>query len=187
MKKSKFSVETLAAIGVMAALVFITTKFFAIPIPVGVGGKTQIHLGNSMCVLAGLLFGGVPGGLAAGIGTAIVDLLDPLWAPEFWVSFINKFIMGFVAGTIATLGGTRTTSKNIIAAICGAFSYVLLYIGKSYLQQVALGSTKEAIVTVLTTKAITSCINAVVAIIVSVALYHLIAPALKKANLFQKK
>lgn len=77
MKKSKFSVETLAAIGVMAALVFITTKFFAIPIPVGVGGKTQIHLGNSMCVLAGLLFGGVPGGLAAGIGTAIVDLLIP--------------------------------------------------------------------------------------------------------------
>ena len=133
------------------------------------------------------MFGGVPGGLAAGIGTAIVDLLDPLWAPEFWVSFINKFIMGFVAGTIATLGGTRTTSKNIIAAICSAFSYVLLYIGKSYLQQVALGSTKEAIVTVLTTKAITSCINAVVAIIVSVALYHLIAPALKKANLFQKK
>lgn len=95
--------------------------------------------------------------------------------------------MGFVAGTIATLGGTRTTSKTLLLLSAVHSLMFLLYIGKSYLQQVALGSTKEAIVTVLTTKAITSCINAVVAIIVSVALYHLIAPALKKANLFQKK
>ncbi len=187
MKKNKMSVQMLAAIGVMSALVFITTKFLRIPIPVGVGGKTQVHLGNSMCILAGLLFGGIPGGLAAGIGTAIVDLMDPLWAPEFWISFINKFIMGFLAGSIANLGKDRTLGKNITAAIVGALSYVVLYLGKSYLQQVALGSAPEAIKAVLLTKGITSCINAVIAVVVSVLLYHMIAPALKRRNLFTRE
>lgn len=184
MKKNKLSVQMLAAIGVMSALVFITTKFLRIPIPVGVGGKTQIHLGNSMCLLAGLLFGGVPGGLAAGIGTAIVDLMDPLWAPEFWISFINKFIMGFLAGTIATMGKERKLSKNIVAAIVGALSYVVLYLAKSYIQQKALGSAAEAIKAVLITKGITSMINAVIAVLISVLLYHMIAPVMKRQNLF---
>ena len=106
MKKQKFDSKTIAAIGVMAALVFITTKFMRIPIPVG-AGKTQIHVGNSMCILAGLLFGPVPGGLAAGIGTALVDLMDPRWAPEFWVSFINKFVMGFTVGAIARMNSYK--------------------------------------------------------------------------------
>ncbi|MEG1782136.1 MAG: ECF transporter S component, partial [Oscillospiraceae bacterium] len=100
MKKTKFDTKTLAAIGVMSALVFVATKFFSIPIPIG-GGKTALQLGNVMCVLSGLLFGGLPGGLAAGIGSMIVDLTDPIWAPEFWITFIMKFAMGFAAGAIS--------------------------------------------------------------------------------------
>ena len=185
MKQKKMTTEIMVGIGIMAALVFVTTKFFRIPIPVGVGGKTQVHLGNSMCILAGLLFGGLPGGLAAGVGTALVDLMDPLWAPEFWISFINKFVMGFVAGVIANMGKTRTTGKDIVAAILGALSYMALYLFKSYVQSAALGNPTATIITQLTTKAITSSINAVIAVIVSVTLYKLIAPALKKANLFK--
>ena len=185
MKKQKFNTTTLAAIGVMAALVFITTKFLRIPIPIGIGGKTQLHLGNSMCILAGLLFGGVPGGLAAGIGTAIVDLTDPRWAPEFWISFINKFAMGFAAGTIAHMG-KKSLSKDIVAATVGSFTYVALYIFKSYIQQIMLGSAPEAIKGVLITKFMTSLTNAILAIVISVVLYRLLDPALKKANLFQK-
>lgn len=169
----------------MAALVFITTKFLRIPIPMGIGGKTQIHLGNSMCILAGLLFGGVPGGLAAGIGTAIVDLTDPRWAPEFWVSFINKFAMGFAAGTIAHMG-KKSLPRDIVAATVGAFTYVALYVFKSYIQQLMLGSASEAIKGVLVTKFMTSVTNAIIAIVISVILYKLLDPALKKANLFQK-
>ena len=95
--------------------------------------------------------------------------------------------MGCVCGVVANLGKNRTTGKNIVAAILGALSYYVLYLGKSYLQQVALGSAPDAIKTVLMTKAITSFINAVIAVLVSVALYTLIAPALKRANLFQKE
>lgn len=184
MKKQKMTTETMAAIGIMAALVFITTKFFSIPIPVG-GGKTRLHVGNSMCVLSGLLFGAVPGGLAAGIGTALVDLMDPAWAPEFWISFINKFAMGFVVGAVARLGKDRTLVKDILASILGAGTYVLLYIFKSFVQQKMLGSAPEAIKAVLITKGTTSAVNAVIAVVLAVVLYKAIAPALKKAHLFK--
>lgn len=184
MKKQKFNSQAIAAIGVMAALVFITTKFMRIPIPVG-AGKTQIHVGNSMCILSGLLFGAVPGGLAAGIGTALVDLMDPRWAPEFWISFINKFVMGFTVGTIAHMGKTRSTAKDFVASVSGAMAYVALYLLKSYLQQVALGSTAEATMAVLITKGTTSGINAIIAVVVAVTLYKAIYPTLKRANIFR--
>ena len=132
MKKTKFDTKTLAAIGVMAALVFVTTKFFSIPIPIG-GGKTALQLGNVMCVLSGLLFGGLPGGLAAGIGSMIVDLTDPVWAPEFWITFITKFCMGFAAGAIAH-SGKPSMARNIVAAVSGALLYVALYLSKTYRQ-----------------------------------------------------
>ena len=112
MKKNK--VRELAFIGVMAALVFVTTNFLSIKIPVG-AGMTQIHMGNVMCILSGLLFGPVAGGLASGIGSMFVDLLNPAWAPEFWITFIMKFVMGFVAGLISHLG-KQSHIKNIIAA-----------------------------------------------------------------------
>ena len=137
-----------------------------------------------MCILAGLLFGPVPGGLAAGIGTALVDLMDPRWAPEFWVSFINKFVMGFTVGAIARIGKERTLTKDIIASISGAAAYVALYLFKSYVQQALLGSTVEATIAVLITKGTTSAINAVIAVVVAVALYKVMAPALKRANIF---
>ncbi len=184
MKKQRFNSQAIAAIGVMAALVFITTKFLRIPIPVG-AGKTQIHVGNSMCLLSGLLFGPVTGGLAAGIGTALVDLMDPRWAPEFWISFINKFVMGFTVGAIATMGKERNTTRDFIASVAGAAAYVCLYLFKSYVQQMILGSTKEATIAVLITKGTTSGINAIIAVVVAVALYKAIAPVLKKAGIFK--
>ena len=184
MKKTKFNSRTLAIIGLMSAVTFVVTKFISIPIPVAIGGKTRIHLGNSICVLSGLLFGGLPGGLAAGIGSALVDLTDPRWAPEFYITFINKFAMGFIAGAIAHMG-KRSLGKDIVAATAGAFTYVALYLLKSYIGQVILGSAPEAIKGVLMTKAATSATNAVMAIVISVVLFKVIEPALKKARLFQ--
>ena len=110
MKKNK--VRQFAFIGVMAALVFVTTNFLSIKIPVG-AGQTQIHMGNVMCILSGLLFGPVSGGLASGIGSMLVDLMNPAWAPEFWITFINKFVMGFVAGLISHMG-KQSKVKNVV-------------------------------------------------------------------------
>ena len=76
-QQKKFSTYDLVIVGVMAALVFAATFFLKIgPIPTPVG-PTQIKLANALCLLAGMLFGGVRGGLAAGIGSALFDLSNP--------------------------------------------------------------------------------------------------------------
>ncbi len=183
--KKKLDTRQFAFIGVMAALVFVTTKFMSIPIPVG-AGKTSIHLGNVMCILSGLLFGPVSGGLAAGIGSMIVDLTDPMWAPEFWVTFIMKFVMGFVAGFVAHTGGKPTKVKISIAAVLGAVSYVICYLSKNYIQEyILMKQPLETVMALLVTKGITSMTNALIAMIVSVILYNMLMPALKRANLIR--
>ena len=184
MKKNK--VREFAFIGVMAALVFVTTNFLSIKIPVG-AGQTQIHMGNVMCILSGLLFGPVSGGLASGIGSMFVDLMNPAWAPEFWITFINKFVMGFVAGLISHMG-KQTKVKNIIAAICGAVSYVICYLTKNYIQEaILMKQPMETVKAILLTKAATSFTNAMIAMVVSVILFNLLQPALKRAHLLQDK
>ncbi|MBQ3588471.1 MAG: ECF transporter S component [Oscillospiraceae bacterium] len=183
MKNNK--TRNFAFIGVMAALVFVTTKFMSIPIPVG-AGKTSLHLGNVMCILSGLLFGPVNGGLAAGIGSMIVDLTDPLWAPEFWVTFIMKFVMGFVAGLVSHLG-KQTKFKTTAAAVLGAVSYVFCYLSKNYIQEAILMKQPwETVSALLVTKGITSLTNALIAMVVSVLLFNMLQPALKRANILKE-
>ena len=63
-------------IGLMAALSYIAFTFMQIKIPTP-AGMTSFHLGNTFCVLAALLLGGLPGGAAGAIGMGIGDLLDP--------------------------------------------------------------------------------------------------------------
>lgn len=182
MKKNK--VREFAFIGVMAALVFVTTNFLSIKIPVG-AGQTQIHMGNVMCILSGLLFGPVAGGLASGIGSMLVDLMNPAWAPEFWITFIMKFVMGFMAGLISHLG-KRSKVKNIVAAVVGAVSYVACYLTKNYIQEaIIMKQPMETVTAILLTKAGASLTNALIAMTVSVILYNLLQPALKRAHLLQ--
>ena len=185
--KRKFSTLHLAIIGLMAALVFVATNFrIDIPTPLG---KTMLHLGNVMCLLSGLLFGGVTGGLAAGFGSAMFDLFDPTFAPEFWITFIMKFAMGFIAGYIAHGNGRNGEDKkfNIIAAITGAVTYVILYIGKTFIMSYFILSKEFSVVVAATiTKGTTSLINAIIAVIASLVIVLAIRPALKSAGLFKK-
>ncbi|MDD4779893.1 MAG: ECF transporter S component [Tissierellia bacterium] len=186
-EKGKLSIYKLAVIGLMSAMVFVATNFrIEIPTPLG---KTMLHLGNVMCLLTGLLFGGTIGGLAAGFGSAIFDLFDPTFAPEFWITFIMKFAMGFIAGYISHLFNYNGENKkiNIIAAICGSATYVLLYISKTIiLQYVILESKWEAVVAVAGTKFIVSSVNGIIAVIASLLLTMSIRPALKSAGIFGK-
>ena len=97
-QRGTFSIQRLALVGMMAAMVFALT-YVGIDIPTGLG-KTKIHFGNIMCLLSAFLLGPVGGGLAAGVGSALFDLMDPMWAPECWITFLNKFVMAFVAGGV---------------------------------------------------------------------------------------
>lgn len=185
-QKTNQKIQRMAVVGMLAALVFVFT-YIGIDIPSPLG-KTKIHMGNVMCLLSGLLFGGVPGGLAAGIGSGLFDLMDPMWAPEFWITFINKFIMGFVAGILMQkLPLQNRTLRSVLAALAGSLSYTALYVIKNILTgHIAKGfDWSVAIGETLTLKLPVSLANGLIAVVCSVLLALALRPALKKAGIFR--
>lgn len=182
--KKYFTVRNIALTGILAAMIFVLTKFVSIPIPSPLG-KTALSVGNAMCLLAALLFGPLTGGLAAGIGNALVDLSDPAWAAQFWITFINKFLMAFVAGLLmhrVKLGSEKV--RVWLAGLLGALTYCALYIAKNILEGVFVrGFTWEVtIVETLTTKLPVSLVNGVIAVICAALLYLVLKQPLRKAH-----
>ena len=185
MKTQKSNVYRMAVVGLMSAMVFAATNIrYPIPTPIG---PTQLHLGNVMCLLSGMLFGPIPGGLAAGFGSFFFDLFSE-YAAEAPITFINKFMMGFVAGYIALpKSGIRTRIRRIIGAASGSLTYVVLYIFKNIVTQYYILKVEwEVVLAAVTIKATASLTNAVVAVIASVILAEALIPALKKAGLLDK-
>lgn len=183
MKKSKFSIRDITTIALMAALVFVATNIkIDIPTPLG---KTMVHCGNVICVLAGLLFGGLYGGLSAGIGSAIFDLMDPIFAPEFWITFIMKFIMAFVAGKIAN-SGKPSQKKIILSSVVGIFLYKIIYTVKEIiLHYFILKSPWETVLGVILSTNLISIISMCLSIVVTILLYNMIAPPLYHAGVIK--
>ena len=184
-KQPFFTVHTITIIGILAAMVFVLTKFVSIPIPSPLG-KTAISCGNAMSILGALLFGPAVGGLAAGIGNALVDLSDPSWAPEFWITFINKFAMAFAAGML--LHHVRRGSVKVrvwLAGLGGALVYCVLYVVKNLLSGhfVAGFTWSVTFVETMTVKLPVTLVNAVMATVCAAVLYLAMEPALKKARI----
>ncbi|MEG0769783.1 MAG: ECF transporter S component [Ruthenibacterium sp.] len=178
MKKSKFTVRELAVIGLLSALVFV---FSWLQIPLGT--VARIHLGNVFCALSGLLFGPLAGGLAAGFGSMLFDLTNPAYIAECWITFLTKFFIGFLAGAIAQRGKI-SLKTDVLGAAVGSGAYVGLYLTKSFIMMHFIeGQAMGAIQLQLITKGITSLINAVLAVIVSVLLARLTRPALRRAGI----
>ncbi|MEA4919890.1 MAG: ECF transporter S component [Clostridiaceae bacterium] len=188
MDKKAFTTRDIALIGVLSAMVFAAT-YLHIDIPTALG-KTMIHLGNVVCLLGGLLFGPLTGGLSAGIGSALYDLIDPAYASEAWITFINKFMMGMVAGLVFRIGMGKGLKKEnlftVIAGICGAVTYVTLYVSKTIIIQYFINSGVWATVyAVAIQKGTISLINGLIAVCVSSVLAIALRPALKKAHIFR--
>lgn len=187
-KKKYFTVYRMAVVGLMSALVFACT-FIHIDVPVPMSNKVMIHFGNIMSLLAALLFGPVTGGLSAGLGSAIYDLTDPVYAPEAWITFLMKFAMAWTAGMIAHSGkahGERK-GKNILAAVCGAGTYVFLYGCKTVvMQRFVMGAVWQAVWPVVISKCSVSLFNAVLASVCSVALVELLRRPLTRAGVFDR-
>ena len=181
MEKSsnRFTVRRLAVTGLLSALVFV---FSWIQIPIG--EVARIHLGNVFCALSGLLFGPLTGGLASGFGSMLFDFTNPLYIAESWITFITKFFIGFLAGLIAHRGGNISLGRDVLGASVGSVTYVALksFIMKFYIEGQALG----AVQTQLVTKGVTSLINAVLAVVVSVLLAKAVRPALRKAGILSE-
>ena len=181
MKKTYFTTRTMALVGVMAAMVFAMT-YIGIDIPTALG-KTKLHFGNIMCLLAALLFGPVTGGLAAGIGSALFDLMDPMWAPECWITFLTKFAMAFAAGLlIRKLPEGRY--RPWAAALGGSLTYSTLYIAKNVVEALVVkGFTWQVTkVEVLAAKVPVTVVNGLLAVVCAAILYTALRPALRRAH-----
>ena len=178
--KEKKTLYTFIIVGLMAALVYVG-NYMQIKIPNG-ALVTRIHLGNSMCLLAGLLFGRLKGGLSSGIGAALYDLFDPVYIVSAPYTFLSKFAMGFVAGHIKKCGKNGTYSV-IFAAIAGQLTYIILYLGKTFVSQLLLGEPVIIAAQATGVNAVTSLINGVLACVIAVPLYYALSKALSRTGI----
>lgn len=185
--KKTITVQKIALVGLMAALVFATSGL-RIPIPVPID-KAAVHLGNVMCVLSGLLLGPI-GGLASGIGSFFYDLTNPLYAPEAFITFFNKFFIGFVAGWLAWRKGRMGLNQkwNIIGAVAGSVTYVVLYLFKSFVSSQLLFdlTTGSDMMIFMVPKLVTSLTNGIIACVVAVPLALALRKAMDRSGLSQR-
>ena len=172
-------------IGVMASIVFVVT-FFRFPL---LGSK--VHFANTMCLLAGMLLGPVRGGLAAGIGSGLYDVLYGGYnIVEGLVTAVSKFTMAWVAGIISHSGKSWGDShaKNVVASICGAFTYVALYMLRTLImQRWLMGLPWDGTFVSMGTKLPASLINAALAIVAAPIINAAVRPALVKGNMLGQK
>ncbi len=163
-------------VGLMAALCFVG-NYLQIKIP-SIAGVTRVHFGNSMCLLSGLFLGGIGGGLASGIGAGLYDLFDPAYVISAPFTFLSKFAMGYVCGELATFFRTRykgtslgKTKGILISAISGQIVYIILYFLNKYIYMLLIGSEARAAFIGVMPNLLSSVVNAVIAVAVSVPLY----------------
>ena len=182
----------LALAALFAALSYAVFTFLQIKIPVG-ADMTSIPLGNAVVVLGAFIIGGPLGGIAGAIGMSIGDLLDPVYAPLVPKTLFCKLLIGLITGFVAhRIGGITKTDDpkhilrwTIIAAACGLIFNMFAdpIIGYWY-KILILG--KPAADLSLKINFVATTINAVVSLVVSVAVYAALRPALQKAGFFMK-
>lgn len=188
---AKPDMKRLAQAGLLAALCYIGFAFFKIDIPVGTE-KTAFHFGNVFCVLAALLIGGFWGGLAGAVGMTVGDLTTAYVtsAPK---TFLLKLCIGLIVGLVAhgIFKLSRSHSQKYVfgvtlfASVCGmGFNIVadpvVGYFYKTYL----LGVPQDLAKALAKISALTTSVNAVVAVIAATIFYLALRPALRKAGLF---
>ena len=184
--KDRFSVQKLALLGMMTALVF-ASNYARIVMPIAIGGNTAFTLANILCCMSGLVLGPA-GGLAAGLGSAIYDLTFPAYAAECWITFITKGTMGLVAGLAvkkALSEDKLTYPKALAGAALGCAAYNNLYFTKSVFYNGMLLESLSLPVAlgVLPLKLPASIFNAAIALVTAPPIALALLRALKRSKL----
>ena len=190
-KRQETDVRTLATAAMFAALCYIGFSYLRIDIPVGTE-KTAFHLGNVFCVLAALFLGGFWGGMSGAVGMTIADLTSSYVtsAPK---TFILKLGIGLIAGFVAhkLFHLSRDTQRKIplpVAAVLSctagmAFNVVADPLVGYFYKMYVLGVPQDMATIWAKMGAVTTLVNAIVAVIAASMLYLALRPALKRTNL----
>lgn len=177
-KKEKLKKIVLVAL--MAALCF-TATFINIPISLPIG-NAMVHMGNTVCIIAALLLGGLKGGLAGGIGMAMFDLTNPVFVIYAPFTFVQKFMMGFVCGSLAHKKN-YSKAKIVLAVVLGSFTNLIFAQVSAVMVNVAImGKNWDAVLASASAAMVINIINAVLASISSLVIYPAIKNALKLAK-----
>jgi uncharacterized membrane protein len=118
--ESKFTIITAALMGVMTALVAVTTFAIQIYIPTTRG---YLNFGDIMIFVSALTFGPLIGGFAGGVGSAISDVLGgyAYFAPS---TLVIKGIEGVIAGLISNRISYR---RDVLAVIIAGAEMITGY------------------------------------------------------------
>ena len=145
MKRNQIYKLVLTAL--LAALTYVMTRVVQVPT---VGGYT--NLGDSMCLLAGLVLGPWYGFAAAGVGSALVDLLSG-YAHYVPGTFVIKglvalielpseaiMVLGYFGYKALILGkglaAASSIPNNLVQAAVGIILSVLLYTALSRVPEI---------------------------------------------------
>ena len=190
-KSKKVSLRKLTAAAMFAALCYVGFAFFQIKIPVG-DSSTSFHLGNVFCVLAALCIGPLWGGLAGSVGMTIGDLLDPVYITSAPKTFVLKLGIGLIAGFVAhkIFGINKEKQRKVpltaavaISASAGmVFNIVADPLVGYFFKMYILGVPQDAATILAKMSAVTTSVNAVIAVIAATLFYMALRPALKKTN-----
>ncbi len=174
----KITIKEIARIGIMAAAVYVASAFLQIPIQTAID-NTRLHMGNVMCLLAGMLLGPLQGGLAAGIGSMFFDLTNPAYIASAPFTFVFKFAMSWICGKIIWGHSAHLKQRYVLGGIAGSFAYVFLYLSKSFIEHFfLLGLPMEAVMLTITQKAVVSGVNAIVACLAAIPLGMALRPVM---------
>lgn len=192
MKKNTTIKLTMSAL--FAALCYVGFAYLKIDIPVGTG-STAFHLGNVFCVLAALFLGGFWGGLSGAVGLSLADLFDPKYITSAPKTFLMKLCIGLITGLVAhklfrisredrkvSLPVAATLSAVAGMAFNAIFDPIVGYFYKTYV----LGQPQDIAKTLAKVAAVTTLVNAVVAVIAATVLYLALRPAMQKARLMPR-
>ena len=188
---TKISTRKIVFASLMAALCYIGFSYFRIDIPVGTE-KTAFHLGNDFCVLAALLIGGFWGGMSGAVGMTIADLTTGYVtsAPK---TFILKLCIGLIAGFVAHkvlhLNNDEKRklplpAATVISCAAGmAFNVVADPVVGYFYKTYILGIPQEVASIWAKMGAVTTFVNAIVAVVAATVFYLALRPALKRSHL----
>lgn len=105
-------------IAILSALCFGAT-YISIPLPTG----AKVHLGNFVCIIAGLLLGGVSGGIVGSLGMGLNDIACGYVWTTIVRTFVMKFVMGYLVGVLYRYFIKKEKlSKNLLWILFGSFA-----------------------------------------------------------------
>lgn len=178
------TIVEITQIGIMAGIVYAASAFLQIPIPTVIG-NTRLHMGNVICLLAGMLLGAFRGGLAAGVGSMLFDLTNPAYIASAPFTFLFKFAMAWVCGGIinhhtdnyikdncrAKRRRTSLRMRYLLGGAAGSITYIVCYLTKNFVEhRFVLGLPMEAVALMTAQKALVSSVNGVIACVAAVPL-----------------